>query len=276
MTASATAYPGRPRRRWVWVSVALVTAVVLVVPVAFRIALKAEIQHQIVPLTLIQQPVSQIQVDAPGQSVTILPGPPGEVKVMSDVSWLLGKPTIQHAWHGGILQIQASCPSFNVFADCQVDLVITAPAGVAIRAAVGSGRVAVARMAGDVRAVATSGSIRLTDVRGPIRVSAASGSIAASGLTSPQVVAVVASGQLVLGFAAPPEAMAISVGSGVAAVTVPPDSRYLVSSQSGPGSLTVAPGLAQERAAGVITVVVDSGRVRIGYPLSAPPAAAGS
>lgn len=274
MTASSVAYLDRPRRRWIWACVAIATAVVLIVPVAFRLTLKAEIRHEILPLTLMRQPVSQIQIDAPGQSVTILRGPPGQVKVMSNVSWLLGKPRVSHAWHGRVLQIQASCPSFNAFGDCQVGLLIRAPAGVAVRAVVGSGSVAVAGMAGPVRVAASSGSIQLTDVSGPVWASALSGSIAATGLTSPRVVAVVASGQLELGFGAPPATMALSVDSGFAAVKVPAGSRYRVSSQRGSGSLTIAPGLDQAHAAGVITVVVGSGRMHIGYGGSAPSAAA--
>lgn len=167
-------------------------------------------------------------------------------------------------------------PLTLVFGDCQVGLVIRAPAGVAVRVAVGSGSVAIAGMTGPVRAVASSGSIQLTALSGPIWATTASGSIAASDLRSARVVAVVGSGQLTLGFAAPPEAMALSVGSGVAAVTVPRGSRYVLSSQRGSGLLTIAPGLGQGHAARAITVLVDTGRVRIGYPRTAPPGPAGS
>lgn len=276
MTASAAAALGRPRNRWIWALVATVTAAVLITPVALRMALKAEIRHEIVPRTLIHQQVSQIQVDAPGQSVTVVRGPAGQVKVMSTVSWLLGKPSISHTSHGRILRIQASCPSFNAFGDCQVGLVIKAPAGIAVSAAVGSGSVAITGMTGPVRVAASSGSIQLTDVSGPIWASALSGSVAASGLTSPRVVAVVASGQVALGFAAPAEALALSVDSGSGAVTVPPGSSYLISSQRGSGSLTIAPGLGHARAARVMTLVVGSGHVHIGYAHGVPSALAGS
>jgi len=42
---SAAAAP-RPRRRWIWVIVAILTALLVVPPFALRIWLKAEIQHQ--------------------------------------------------------------------------------------------------------------------------------------------------------------------------------------------------------------------------------------
>ena len=276
MSTSAAAYLGRPRRRWIWAFVAMVTAAVLILPVMFRMTLKAEIRHELLPLTLIRHPLSQIQVDAPGQSITIRNGAAGQVRVMSNVAWLLGKPTVSHAWSGRILKIQASCPSFNAFGDCQAGLVIRVPAGVAVRAAVGSGSVTVTGMAGPVRAIASSGSINLTDLSGPIWATTASGSIAARGLTSARVVAATASGQLALAFAAPPEAVALSVDSGAAGVTMPPGSHYLVSGQRGPGSLTIAPGLNQAKADRIITVVVGSGQMHIGYSRSASSAAAGS
>ena len=183
MTAAA-AYPARPRRRWIWVGVAIVTAVVVVVPAAFRIALKGEIRHQIEPLTLLRQPVSEVQVDAPGQSVTISRGPAGQVRMMSTVSWLVGRPIVGDAWHGKTLQIHARCPTINLFGDCAIGLVIKVPAGVAVRVAVGSGFASVAGLAGPVHLTATSGSIHLADVSGPVWASATSGSVGAtSGLT---------------------------------------------------------------------------------------------
>jgi|HubBroStandDraft_6_1064221.scaffolds.fasta_scaffold90165_2 hypothetical protein len=273
MSAAAAAYQARPRRRWIWVVVALVTAVALVVPVAFRIALKGDIRHQIVPLTLIQQPISGIQVDAPGQSVTVLRGRPGQVSVLSDVSWLLGRPAIRHAWHGRILRLSASCPAFNVFGDCQVGLVIRVPAGVQVQVAVGSGSAALAGLTGPVHVTASSGSISLTDISGPLWAAATSGTvIATSGLTSARVVAAVSSGRLALGFAQPPEALALKVGSGSAAVTVPPGGRYRISGERGSGTLQVGPGLGDSGAARFITAVLGSGHVAIGYLQLAPSA----
>jgi hypothetical protein len=274
MIASAAGYPTRPRRRWIWACVAVVTAFILVAPVAFRMGLKSEIRHQIVPLTLIQRPISQLWVDAPGQSVTVIRGRGGQVRVISTVSWLLGSPTVNHAWHGETLRISASCPSVNLFDDCQVGLVIQVPANVAVRVAVGSGSAAVAGLTGPVRLTATSGSIHLTDVSGPVWATTTSGRIVAtSGLRAPRVTAAVGSGRLILGFTEPPEALALDVGSGAARVTVPPGARYRVSGERGSGSLLIGPGLADNRAARVITATVGSGLFSIGYLQPAPPTA---
>lgn len=197
MIASAAVYPARPRRRWIWACVAVFTALIVVVPVAFRMGLKSEIRHQIVPLTLIQRHITQLVVDAPGQSVTVIRGGAGQVRVMSTVSWLLGSPMVHHAWHGETLRINASCPSVNLFGDCQVGLMIQVPANVAVRVAVGSGNVAVAGLTGPVHLSATSGGIQLTDVSGPVWATATSGSIEATGgLTASQLTAAVGSGGL--------------------------------------------------------------------------------
>lgn len=273
MIASAAVYPARPRRRWIWAIVAVVTAVVLVFPVAFRIGLKGEIRHQVMPLTLFQRSVSELQVNAPGQSVTILPGKASQVTVVSTMSWLLGRPTIRHVWHGQVLQITATCPKLNVFEDCQASLAIRVPASVTVRVEVGSGSATVAGLTGPLRLTASSGSIILTRVSGPVWATATSGSInATSGLTSRRVSASVTTGNFALGFAAAPLAIALQVGSGSATVTVPPGTRYRVSGQRGPGSLQVGPGLQDTGSARVITAVVDSGALALLYarPVSPP------
>jgi hypothetical protein len=271
MTAAAAGFPARPRRRWIWAGVAALTALVLVVPVGLRFALKGEIRHQIVPLTLIQRPVSQLWVDAPGQSVTVIRSRAGQVRVTSTLSWLLGSPTVSHAWHGETLRISASCPSVDLFEDCQVGLVIQVPADVTVRVAVGSGSATVAGLTGPVHLTASSGSIHLTEVSGPIWATATSGSIdATSGLTASHVTAAVGSGLLMLGFAKSPEALALDVGSGSARVTVPRGARYRVSAERGSGSLQVAIGLADNSAARVIAATVGSGLLFIGYPPPSP------
>ena len=274
--SAAAGFPARPRRRWIWACVAAFTALVLVVPVGFRFALKGEIRHQIVPLTLIQRSVSQLWVEAPGQSVTVIRGRAGQVQVMSTLSWLLGSPTVSHAWHGETLRISASCPSVNLFEDCQVGLVIQVPADVTVRVAVGSGKATVAGLTGPVHLTASSGSIHLTDVSGPIWATATSGSIdATSGLTASHVSAAIGSGGIVLGFAESPQALALEVGSGSARVTVPPGARYRVSGERGSGSLEVGTGLADNSAANAIAATVGSGLLSIGYrPPTAPAAPA--
>ncbi len=288
MSSTVAAHPARPRRRWTWASVAVVTAVVLVVPVAFRIGLKGEIQHQVVPVTLFQRSVGEVQVDAPGQSVTIVRGRPGQVRVVSSLSWLVGRPTIRHAWHGRTLQVSAGCPRFDIFEDCLASLLIRVPANVTVRVAVGSGSAAVAGLTGPVHLTASSGSIRLTDVSGPVWAMATTGTIVATnGLTSRQVDAGVRSGSLALDFAAAPAAVALDVGSGSGRVTVPPGTRYRISGQrasGGPASgvLQIGSGLTDSSAARVITATVGSGYLAIDYlrptsPTSpAPPAPPGS
>jgi len=280
MSASAAADLARPRRQWIWAIVAIVTSFTVVMPVAFRIGLKGAINHQIAPLTVYHRSLGELQVDAPGQGVTVIRGRPGEVTVQSTMSWLLGEPTVHPVWHGTTLRIMASCPSFNAFEDCQVDLVIRVPANAAVRVAVGSGSAAVAGLSGPVHLSASSGSLHLTDVSGPVWATASSGLItAASGLTSPRVVAAVASGRLQLGFAKPPEALALKVGSGSAGITVPPGTHYRVVLERGPGVLRIATGLSDSTAARTITATVGSGYFVISYqrlgpppPPSAPPA----
>ena len=88
---SAAAAP-RPRRRWIWVIVAILTALLVVPPFALRIWLKAEIQHQTEQVPVAAQPVTALQVDSPGVSISISQGRGRHVTMSSTASWLVRKP----------------------------------------------------------------------------------------------------------------------------------------------------------------------------------------
>lgn len=266
MTDAAPAGP-RPRRRWIWVIVAIVTSLAVVMPVDLRSWLKAEPQHEKGGPTVIGRPITALQVNAPSGSVTISAGRPGQVTMQSTLSWLVRKPTVSRVWRGRTLVISARCPQQDPFEDCQVSLNIWVPADLAVRATVGAGSVAVARLSGPLHLAATSGVVMMTDVSGPVWATATSGSIGApGGLDSQQVDAAVGSGHLSLRFDREPTRLVIAVGSGSGRATVPPGTHYRVTGNHGPGLLAVGTGVSEARSPLLISASVGTGTIRIGYP----------
>ena len=144
----SVAAPPRPRRRWIWVIVALLTALVFVPPFALRIGLKIDIQHQSAPVPVAARPVTALQVDAPAGSVIISPGTGRRVTMSATAAWLVRRPVVTQAWDGSTLRVTAACPRLNPFEDCQEGLVIHVPAGLTVRVSVGSGSVSAVGLTG--------------------------------------------------------------------------------------------------------------------------------
>jgi hypothetical protein len=198
--------------------------------------------------------------------VSISAGRPGQVTMQSTLSWLVRKPTVSRVWHGSTLVISARCPKQDPFEDCRVSLNIWVPADLPVRASVGAGSLAVARLSGPLHLAATSGGVVMTDISGPVWATATSGSISApGGLDSRQVDAAVSSGRLNLIFDRQPARLVIAVGSGRGRASLPPGTHYRVIGNHGPGLLAVGPGVSEPRSPLVISATVGTGTIQIGY-----------
>lgn len=258
--------PSRPRRRWIWITVAAVTAFVIVAPVSLRLWLKTSHRNLSLPTRVYTEPVSRLQVVAPAGSVTIVPSAGREVTVAASLSWDFAKPTVRQAVHGHTLRVAARCPGPDVFEDCQVGLTIHVPAQLAVTVSAGSGSVAVTGLTGPVHLAVTSGSITMTRVSGPVSANAGSGSITGSGLDSSYVETVIGSGSLQLGLGTVPQVLDVAIGSGSASVNLPSGARMKVLANSGSGSLVIAPRISDARAPGTLTATLGTGSLTVGYP----------
>jgi hypothetical protein len=258
--------PPRPRRRWIWISVALVTAFVVVAPVAFRLWLKAAHHDQVLPVRVYRQPLTQLRVVAPAAGVTLVPDRRDEVIVQPRLAWDFGQPAVTQAVQGKTLQVTGSCPGPKAFEDCQVDLVIHVPVNLAVDVSAGTGSISVSGLSGPLHLAVTSGSIMMTRVSGPVWASAGSGSVAGSGMKSAALNAVIGSGSLRLRLFTAPGDLTLAIGSGSASVTIPHGTRVRVSASAGAGVLDIAPGIADSAAAGTLTATIGTGVLTVGYP----------
>jgi hypothetical protein len=264
----AAVAPPRPLRRWVWITVAVLTAAVVVTPVAFRLWLKAVHQNQPLRTAVYRDPVASLRVVAPAGDVVLEPGGAARVTVGGEMSWVFGKPsvTVRRTIHHQTMQITAGCPRPNLFQDCAVRLVIHVPAGMAVNVSTGAGSIRVRGLSGPLHLAVTSGSIALTDVTGPVWASAGSGSVSGSGLAPATLQSVIGSGSLRLRLTAPPRDTTIAIGSGSAAITVPSGTRLRVLGGAGSGVLQVAPGVADATAPAALSATIGTGKVVVGYP----------
>lgn len=160
--------PVRPRRRWIWALVALLTATALVAPVVLRASLKGSLQHRTGPAAVYQRPVTALQIVAPGDAVQVTAGQSGELRLVDVESWLIVRPQVSTAWRGSTLVVRVTCPAPNLFEDCEATLQIQVPAGTSVQASAGTGDIGVTGLSGALRLAATSGSIALADVTGPV------------------------------------------------------------------------------------------------------------
>ncbi len=257
--------PPRPRRRWIWITVALVTALVAVAPVAFRLWLKAAHHDQSLPVRVYRQPLTQLRVVAPAAGVTLMPDRRDEVIVQASLAWDFGQPAVTQTVQGKTLQVTGRCPGSNAFEDCQVDLVIHVPVDMAVDVSAGTGSVSVSGLSGPLHLATTAGSITMTRVSGPVWASAGSGSVTGYGVVSPELDAVIGSGSLRLGLAATPRALNLAIAAGSASIAVPPHARMRTVVDAGAGLWHIAPGIADSGAAGTLTVTIGSGAVTVGY-----------
>jgi hypothetical protein len=262
----------RPRRRWIWVLVALATAAFVVGPITLRVALKVAMHHQFDPAATYQGPVTGLQVQADtGGFVAIQAGQDDRVTIASTLQWVFGKPAVTRSWHGGVLHVGARCPRADPFEDCQARVIITVPSGTAVSAQAGAGTVTVTGMSGPLHLAATSGFIQVSHVSGPLWLAATSGSVAArTDVYSPEVDASVTSGDIALRLDAQPRLLTAGVGSGYAIILLPQGSRYRVAGPYGPGWPRIATGLSDASSRRVLSVTVGTGAMTIGYSPQPP------
>jgi hypothetical protein len=255
-----------PRRRWIWITVALLTAFVLVTPVALRLWLKAAHRNQSLAVQVYRQPLAQLRIVAPGSGVTIVPSHQGDVTVTGTLSWVFARPLVTQAVQGKTLRITGGCPGSNAFEDCQIGLTVHVPARLAVQVSAGSGSIAVRELTGPLHLAVTSGSISLARDSGPVFVDAGSGSVYGSAMTSAAIETVIGSGYVHLGLASAPRNLNVAIGSGSGSIVVPRGTRVRANTNGGSGVLRIEPGIADSSASGMMTITIGTGVLTVTYP----------
>ncbi|MDF9813134.1 DUF4097 family beta strand repeat-containing protein [Streptomyces sp. SPB162] len=266
---------GRRKHRAAWLVVAVISALFIVSPMAVETWAYFG-AHRPGPSQSLELPprgrVERLQVDAGSASVTVRPGPAGQVRVTQTLIWSTTKPQVRKVWDGGILKVQAECSDWWSLTGlgCSVKLEFVVPPEIEIQVGGTSGSTDVRGTTGRLDLTSTSGSTTLTDVGGTVWARTGSGTIEGTGLSSRTANVAAHSGSLDLAFASPPDKVTAKVGSGSVTIGVPPGSRYQVVGRSGSGSREYATGLEESASPRIIDATAGSGSVDVVYAERSP------
>ncbi|MEV0401906.1 DUF4097 family beta strand repeat-containing protein [Actinoallomurus sp. NPDC050550] len=266
--SAAEALPQRPRRKGLWLAVAVLTAFVVVVPNGVQIwgrLIRQTYRSQIMSSA---HPITALVVEVGAGDVEVTAGPAGQVTVKQTLKWALNKPHVEQRWDGTTLRLRAACgsgsPLFSSL-ECGVGLDVQVPAGVALQATSSSGTVGAHGLTGAVRLQTTSGVVSMERLAGPVWVRASSGAIKSTDLRSSQVDAQLSSGAMTLAFQEAPRDVRARASSGSITIMVPRGQRYRVTGGSSFTGVGVSPGLRDDASDHHIDVHASSGSTVVGY-----------
>lgn len=262
---TAPAAPDRPRRRAVWIVLALATALVVVAPVALT-AFGRAVRRTATSMTPYPRPIREVRLDVGNAEITVGPGSDGGARVYKDLHWGLSKPELTESVVDDVLFVTFRCPGPDRLGiGCGADIDVQVPAGARVSAVSGSGSIDVRGVTGDLDLRTGSGEIDVAGARGRLRLLARAGTINGRALASAKTQADVSSGTLDLRYAEPPGSVDASAGSGTVKIIVPPGSRYRVAGWTGAGNAHLNPAVYDDRSPRRISVRSGSGETWVDY-----------
>ncbi|GAB3958547.1 hypothetical protein GCM10029978_003690 [Actinoallomurus acanthiterrae] len=266
---AAEAPPQRPRRKGLWLTVAALTAFVVVVPNGVQIWGRLIRQTYHSQIMTGAHPITALVVEVGAGDVEVSSGPAGQVTVDQTLKWALNKPHIEQRWDGTTLRLRAACgagsPLFSSL-ECSVGMDVQVPAGVALQATSSSGTVGAHGLTGAVRLQTSSGVVSMDRLTGPVWAHASSGVINGTDLASSQVDAELSSGAMTLEFQQAPRDVTARASSGSITIMVPRGQRYRVTGGSSFGGPDVSPGLRDDASDRHVDVRSSSGSAEVQYP----------
>ncbi|MES9540861.1 DUF4097 family beta strand repeat-containing protein [Actinomadura sp. NPDC000600] len=259
-----SAPPDRPRRRGVWIALAIATALVVVTPAAAGLTGSFRAVER--TSTSYRQPVREVRLDVDDAEVSVWPGSDGGARVYKDLHWVRSKPELTESLVDDVLFVTFRCPGpERLGPGCGADIEVQVPAGARVSAVSGSGRIDVRGITGDLDLRTGSGEIDVVGARGRLQLLARSGTVTGRALASPNTQADVSSGTLDLRYAEPPDSVDASAHSGTVKIIVPAGSRYRVAGWTGAGDAHLNPALYDDRSPRRISVRSGSGGTYLDY-----------
>jgi hypothetical protein len=203
----------------------------------------------------------QASVSVDNGNLTLEPAAGNQVVLTGVAHYGLLRPTVDVTTSGTGISITAHCSPFLV-GECDVDLTVAVPAGIAVTASTDSGDITASDL-DDLTLHADSGDLQVNGGSGQLHLSTDSGQITGVGMDASDVNASADSGSISLDFARAPADVSIQDDSGDVTVTVPSGGpAYAVSAHSDSGSTSVEvptdPTSTHE-----ISISVDSGNALV-------------
>jgi DUF4097 and DUF4098 domain-containing protein YvlB len=184
-------------------------------------------------------PVEELQIDAGGGDVMLVPARGDDVVIDSRARGSLQTPQLEVDITGSDVSVDGGCDEFG-FGHCEATLVVHVPAGTAVRVDTSSGDLSAHGLNANVSLYTASGDVRVGRLNGRLDLDTASGDVDAANLRSDTVRAHTASGDVDLDFELPPENVDADTSSGDVRVYVPRGPAiYSVDADTGSGDETV-------------------------------------
>ena len=211
------------------------------------------------------EPVTTIEIHNGAGSVRLEGTTGSEVSVDASIRRGLRKPSHRETITGGLLVLDAKCPSMFTNT-CNLNYAVRVPAGVAVLIRSDGGGVRLSDLTGSVDASSSGGGISVFRTSGPLRLRSSGGGISGEGLRSAAVDASSSGGGVKLAFAAAPTSVAVDSSGGGVTVELPntTDSYQLRVSSSG-GSVST-PVRSDPTSPRVIDAHSSGGGVTVRYP----------
>ncbi|MFJ8017930.1 hypothetical protein [Streptomyces sp. NPDC096339] len=257
------------RRHRTWIAVALLGALLVLLPAAWQALPHGAVRHGLLAGGDDGRPVSALEIVGGDADITVTPRGDQQVGYRAEVSWSLAAPSVETSRLGDSLRLTPRCPGGDSWRPaapgCSVKLAVTVPAGIPVKVTVRSGRVSLAGLGGTVDAEVDSGRVEISGLRGALRAKVDSGRLNATDLSSPQIDVRVGSGNAAVSFIAPPEQVVGRVGSGRLALFVPVATTFRTTCEAGSGRCEVPDGLRDETAPRTLDMEAGSGRAQALY-----------
>ena len=181
---------------------------------------------------------SQVSVSVDSGNLTLEPAAGDRVVLTGVAHYGLIRPTVAVTMTGAGVAVTANCARFLVD-ECDVDLTVAVPAGLAVTASAGSGDIT----ASDLDALtlhADSGNLQVNGGSGLLHLSTDSGQITGVAMDASDVNASADSGDISLDFGHAPADVSVQDDSGDVTVTVPSGGpAYAVTAHSDSGSTSI-------------------------------------
>ncbi|HEX4217076.1 MAG TPA: DUF4097 family beta strand repeat-containing protein [Acidimicrobiales bacterium] len=207
--------------------------------------------------------VSTVLVNVDG-SITVQPGPEGQVTTAAHQVWSFRQPTITETQSGTVVTITASCPGLT-WGTCSTSVRLAVPPDVALRLSSQNSDVSVSGVQGALDLHSGNGAVAVASASGPLQLSSDDGDVTGTSLSSSEATASSRNGSVDLTFTGVPTTVTASSDNGNVNVGLPPGpSSYLVSASTDNGNRSV--GVHTDSASGR-HIVADStnGDVSVAY-----------
>jgi hypothetical protein len=208
---------------------------------------------------------SSVSVNVPNADLAFRPSADSQVHVSMTGRYSGQKPTIQARLADGETHITGGCPNgWNFLARCDVSVVVSLPADLALTVDGRNGRITAYNLAGDLDLRTTNGRIQASAISGGLKLHTTNGAIQVLDAASGDVRAETTNGAIEMTFAHAPDTVSARSTNGGISIRVPDDREdYFVDARTTNGNVNTDAVPSERNAEREITAETTNGGVTV-------------